>query len=153
MDLDRLRTAAKSLLVEEGLWDQGWRFVLSNKHKSVFGVCVYKPKHVIVTHYYAERAPEADVLDTLKHEVAHAITGHANGHNAIWRAVAVRLGAKPTACSPNVHYLPPKKKGKYRAKCPTCQQSYHRKSKPLQPLVCAKGGCKGRGSLNFVCTS
>jgi predicted SprT family Zn-dependent metalloprotease len=42
------------------------------------------------------------IIDTILHAVAHLLafkrTRDANGHNRIWRAICVEIGAKPRAC-------------------------------------------------------
>jgi len=39
-----------------------------------------------------------DVLNTIRHEVAHVIAGHGNGHNHVWKAACKKTGARPERC-------------------------------------------------------
>ena len=38
---------------------------------------------------------EEQLLDTVLHEIAHAIAGHEAGHGLLWKATARRIGATP----------------------------------------------------------
>lgn len=47
---------------------------------------------------FAEFLTEAEALDTTLHEIAHALVPHAKtAHGPEWKAMAIKLGAKPTA--------------------------------------------------------
>ena len=90
MDLEQLEAIARQELKKHGL--HGWTFGLS-KTKRRLGVCKYRTKRIEIAEYYARNSPEESVLDTLRHEIAHAIAGPAAKHGPRWKAVAVRLGA------------------------------------------------------------
>ena len=36
--------------------------------------------------------------DTVLHELAHALVGSGHGHNAVWKQMCVKIGAKPESC-------------------------------------------------------
>src|SRR3954471_14990035 len=95
VELDEWGATARRELARHGL--RGWTFGLS-KAKRRLGVCKYRQKRIEVAEYYARHSPEESVLDTLRHEIAHALAGPSAKHGPKWKAVAVRLGATPRSC-------------------------------------------------------
>jgi hypothetical protein len=61
-------------------------------------VCKYRTKRIEISKYYAQHSPRESILDTLLHEIAHALAGPKAGHGPSWKAIAVRIGANPRAC-------------------------------------------------------
>ena len=95
MDLEQLKATAAQELRKHGL--HGWTFGLADAKRRL-GVCKYRTKRIEIAEYYARHSPEESVLDTLRHEIAHALAGPAAKHGPRWKAVAVRLGATPRSC-------------------------------------------------------
>src|SRR4051794_39365250 len=95
MDLEQLQSIALRELARNGL--DGWTFGLAKARRRL-GACNYRAKRIEISEYYARNSPPESVLDTLLHEIAHALAGHAARHGPTWKAVAVRLGATPRAC-------------------------------------------------------
>lgn len=126
MDLERLAALAAEHLAKNGL--TGWTFALSNSKRRL-GVCKYRPKRIEIGAYYAAHNPEVAVLDTLLHEIAHALAGPGAGHGPAWRAVAERLGATPRARDTSPDTVTPP--GNWRAVCPACRRTHHRYKRPL----------------------
>lgn len=56
------------------------------------------------------------VDNTTRHELAHAVAGHAAGHGPQWQAWAVRFGIKPDRCTAGGLDIP--KKPGYTMQCP-----------------------------------
>jgi predicted SprT family Zn-dependent metalloprotease len=143
MDLEQLEAIARQELKKHGLLD--WTFGLS-KAKRRLGVCKYRQKRIEIAEYYARNSPEATVIDTLRHEIAHAIAGPAAKHGPRWKAVAVRLGATPRSCETSGQATV--EPGDWRATCPACHKTYHRYRRPM-----ASGGyrcrCEARPPLTF----
>ena len=81
------------------------------------GVCKYRLDGggtVALSVHYIKHATAADVVDTLLHEVAHAIAGHAAGHGPEWKRVARLLGCSANRCAD----LPAAMRGgRYEARC------------------------------------
>jgi len=57
------------------------------------GLCVY-PVCIRLCWEYVEGSGEEKVLDTIKHEIAHALTPR-HGHDDVWKAKCHELGCKP----------------------------------------------------------
>ncbi|QEH35786.1 SprT-like family protein [Aquisphaera giovannonii] len=143
MDLDRLEGIAREELARHGL--HAWTFGLSKARRRL-GVCKYHRKRIEIAEYYARNSPEASVLDTLLHEIAHAIAGPAARHGPRWKAVAVRLGATPRSCETSGDaVLEP---GDWRATCPACENVVHLYRRP-RSLTGYRCKCEARSPLTF----
>jgi predicted SprT family Zn-dependent metalloprotease len=143
MDLGRLETIAARELAKHGL--HGWTFALAGTKRRL-GVCKYKERRIEIAEYYARNSPEESVLDTLRHEIAHAIAGPAAKHGPRWKAVAVRLGATPRACETTHQAVV--KPGDWQASCPACERTVHlyRRPRSLSGYRCR---CEARSPLTF----
>ena len=143
MDLKELEAIASQEMTKHGL--HGWTFGLANA-KCRLGVCKYRTKRIEIAEYYAQNSPPETVLDTLRHEIAHAIAGPAAKHGPVWKAVAIRLGATPRACdNSNKAVMKP---GDWQATCPTCTKTYHRYKRP-KSLSGYRCRCKAKSPLVF----
>lgn len=126
MDLQELKTRAALEMAKNGL--SGWTFGLADTKRRL-GVCKYRTKQIEIAEYYALHSPEETVLDTLLHEIAHAIVGPGAGHGPKWKAVAARLGATPRACeTSSAAAMQP---GDWQATCSACNRTFHRYKRPL----------------------
>jgi predicted SprT family Zn-dependent metalloprotease len=146
MELKELEAIAAQELSKNGLHD--WTFGLSNAKRRL-GVCKFRSKRVEISGYYARNSPRESVLDTLLHEIAHAIAGPRAGHGPAWRVVAVRLGAVPQACDTTQQaVLEP---GDWQATCPACGKTFHlyRQPRSLGGYACR---CPARTPLTFEFT-
>lgn len=88
----------RDLLDSHGLEDWHIRLTI-DLTKPFLGLCSGKDKCIILNAHHIDTHPDVEVIDTIRHEVAHAIVGTEHGHNDIWKAKAVELGAAPTICS------------------------------------------------------
>lgn len=92
------RTQASKLLRDEldkhGLRDWAVR-INSDPNQSFLGMCSHKDKAIIINAHHVDIHPFEEVVDTIKHEVAHALTpGHA--HDSVWAAKAREIGCTNT---------------------------------------------------------
>ena len=77
-----------------------------NGRKKSLGMCKYTrtgdarfPYRVTVElSRFIVRQKREDIVDTIRHELAHAVAGPKAGHGKRWKEAAVRLGAKPERC-------------------------------------------------------
>src|SRR5689334_13851065 len=88
----RAAALARELLAANGLNDWSFRF---NRSKVNMGLCKYGPRTIELSVFFVERNSDEAIRDTLLHEVAHALAGRAAGHGPLWKAMCVRVGAKP----------------------------------------------------------
>jgi predicted SprT family Zn-dependent metalloprotease len=143
MDLKELETIASREMTKYEL--HGWTFGLANTKRRL-GVCKYRKKRIEIAEYYAQNSPQESVLDTLLHEIAHALAGPKAGHGPAWKAIAVRIGATPRACD-NSHSAVVKP-GDWQATCSACKKVFHRYKRP-RSLTGYRCRCAGRSPLTF----
>ena len=91
-----------------------WLFRWQNK-KSSLGTCSYRKKEIRLSKWYVELNDIESVVDTILHEIAHALSyvyygSEGIGHGKLWKDICRQIGAIPRACSkeklnkPQNHY-------------------------------------------------
>jgi len=85
----------RDLLDVQGLND--WHIRLTTDiTKPFLGLCSYKDRTIILNAFHIDTHPDVEVLNTIRHEVAHALTtGHK--HDSTWREMAIKLGCDNTS--------------------------------------------------------
>ena len=124
MDLNKTEKLAKELIAQ---YCPEYRFQFDNA-KVRFGYCSWKKKIISLSKHLVLMNDEPQVIDTILHEIAHALTPKQN-HNRVWRAKAIEIGCNGDRCyDSNVVEKP---KGKYVYQCPMCKKKfyYHRRNK------------------------
>lgn len=116
-----------SLLEKHGLKDKGWKFQLDRSVRR-FGVCMYGNKTISLSRRLVSLNKEEEVIDTILHEIAHALAGHEAGHGPIWKQKCIEIGARPVRCYNSKNVVTPTPK--YVAICEDCKQEFHRNRKP-----------------------
>jgi predicted SprT family Zn-dependent metalloprotease len=103
-DLQAMAARARVWFVAHQL--EGWSFQCDHATQRA-GCCTYQTQVISLAHAYARVAPDADIDDTLLHEIAHALVGQAHGHDQVWQATAVALGCSGRRCH-DVQFSPPR---------------------------------------------
>src|SRR6266699_676044 len=85
----------RQLLDSHSLHDWHIR-VTTDISKPFLGLCDYRAKTIFINGFSIDIHPDEEIINTIKHEVAHAIVGPNNAHNEIWRAKAIELGCDNT---------------------------------------------------------
>jgi predicted SprT family Zn-dependent metalloprotease len=139
------RTLASELLAAHNLWD--WSFRL-NRSKVNLGLCRYGPKVIELSRFFVEKNSLEAVRETLLHEIAHALAGRAAGHGPLWKAICLRIGAKPE----RLDYEVAMPVGRWRATCRGCGMTHdkHRKPKHMRGWFCQRCGPR-LGELTWSC--
>jgi SNF2 family DNA or RNA helicase len=78
-----------------GLSDWKIKLVTTNL---ILGKCVYTEKTIYLNTHHIDTHPDVEVVNTIKHEVAHALTP-GSGHGTLWKDKAIELGAAPIECA------------------------------------------------------
>jgi len=117
------RRLAVELIRRHGL--TGWRLVFDNA-KTRAGICRSAPQEIGLSRVLTALHSEAEVRDTILHEIAHALVGPAHGHDEVWRAQALAIGCSAKRC---VSSTSPKVAGPWVGTCP----SGHRTTRHRQP--------------------
>ena len=92
--LSHVAALARGLMDEHGLG--AWTFAFLEAERRL-GDCHFEDRVIRVGRAHALDAGEAEVRDTILHEVAHALAGPEARHGPAWKAVARRIGATPRA--------------------------------------------------------
>lgn len=135
-----VETFATQLITAHGLSD--WSFAY-NRRKRAMGLCVYQRRTIELSAPFVERNGPPELLDTLLHEIAHALVGPGHGHDAVWKQKCIEVGAKPQRCGEAD--MP---EGNWRARCGSCGKEFQRYRKPkrMRGWFCQKCG-QERGGL------
>ena len=88
-----------------GRLGRGWTFGF-DLAPSRAGVCRYREKRIDLSVSYCRRATRAEVEDTVRHEIAHAIVGPRHNHDAVWKAKAREIGCVGERCHRVQHSIP-----------------------------------------------
>jgi predicted SprT family Zn-dependent metalloprotease len=144
MELRKLEEAVAEQFTRHGL--VGWTFRLADTKRRL-GVCKHRTKRIEISEYYATHNRDEAVLDTLLHEVAHALAGPKAGHGPVWKEIAIRIGATPRACddSPDTVVQP----GDWQTTCTACNRTHHRYKRP-RSLSGYRCKCPARSALVFA---
>lgn len=128
-----LESLARQLFTKHNL--VGWTFGYDNAKRRL-GVCKHRTKQIGMSNNYIEILPKEKLIDTLLHEMAHAIVGKNHGHDYVWRQKAIELGCDGQRCYSGEE----KVVGKYTVTCPNCGNSHprHKKTARSGQTACAK---------------
>jgi predicted SprT family Zn-dependent metalloprotease len=86
---------ATELLARHGL--RGWSFAF-DAAKRRGGACHFAKRRITMAAGFAAAADEAEIEDTLLHEIAHALVGPRHQHDAVWQAKAREIGCTAQRC-------------------------------------------------------
>ena len=92
--LTRIAAMARELMDEHGL--DAWTFAFLEAERRL-GDCNFQDRVIRIGRAHALDASEAEIRDTILHEIAHALAGPEARHGARWKAIARRIGATPRA--------------------------------------------------------
>ena len=68
-----------------------WTFEWNTRCKTRGGCTIHKVKIIEITKEYALKIQPEMFMNTVLHEIAHALVGHKNGHNEVWRKKQFQL--------------------------------------------------------------
>ncbi len=117
--------------------NKGWKFAF-DLAPARGGICRYNEKLIALSVTYCLKASKEEIVNTILHEIAHAIAGPNHGHDEAWKAIARRIGCTAKRCH-HVDHTPPR----WRGECP-CGKEWKRQrlSQRTRRGCCPK--CKGR---------
>lgn len=94
----QIREMAEWEMGRHGLIAAGWRFEFDNAMTRA-ACCHYYTKKITMSKRLVDKWSDAEVYDTILHEIAHALVGNQHGHNDVWKDMARRIG-----CSASVYH-------------------------------------------------
>jgi hypothetical protein len=80
---------------EHGL--QSWTFKF-DRARTRAGQCVYGPRVISLSTWLLERRSYDESLNTITHEIAHALVGVRHDHDLVWRKQHIALGGDGARC-------------------------------------------------------
>jgi predicted SprT family Zn-dependent metalloprotease len=131
-ELAAVARLAEKLLAEHRLRD--WSFDFDHAARRA-GSCHYGRRRITLSLQFARQASEADIRETLLHEIAHALVGPRHNHDAVWRAKAREIGASGERCH-DFLFTPPRYIVRCRNGCWSSTAERRRRN-----VVCRK--CRG----------
>ena len=100
MKLQDAENLALVLMEDHGIGNT-WSFGFDHA-KQRCGACHHGKRKITLSRHFVQRNGEAEVRDTILHEIAHAKAGAKAGHGRTWQMWAIRVGARPERCATNV---------------------------------------------------
>ena len=160
MDLPSAGQLATSLMREHGLMEAGWGFGF-NRGRRTLGLCRFGRKRIELSSHFVMANGEAEVRQTVLHEIAHALVGPPGAgrrcerfggaandrpHGPAWQAACRSLGIEPSRLNRTAAVTA----GRWRATCGGCgvEHSRHRRPMAGRTYVCRRCG-PGVGALGF----
>ena len=118
-DRSEIATIARKLMNQHGLG--GWIFAWDNC-KTSFGMCRYSKRTITLSSTLLNFTPRHEVIDTILHEIAHALTPGAK-HGYVWQQKARQIGASPNRCKEtNMTATEKESIANYAHVCPRCDK-------------------------------
>lgn len=141
MDLPDVLALARSLMDEHGVgdWDLAW-----DRARRRAGSCDHGRRRITLSRHLMALYSQAEVRETVVHEIAHARVGTRHGHDAVWRAEARRLGGSGARL---VAADAPRVPGRWAGVCPAGHE-VSRIRRPTVPLSCSR--CSRRFDLRHL---
>ena len=138
------------ILIEENFKKfnlKDWSYKFNNSKRRV-GVCKYNKKCIEFSRWFVEGNEQTFFIDTLLHEIAHAVVGINHNHNKVWRMKAVEIGCSGERVCKNTTNKPA---GRYIYCCPNCKKQYHfyRLPKYNKTFACSYC-CKGVWKKEYI---
>jgi len=134
METTTAGTIARRLMNEHGLAHWNFRF---DRAKKRLGMCSHGRQTISLSAPLILLNDESTVLDTILHEIAHALVGPGHKHNHVWRAKARAIGCNPKACvsSADIVSVPTPWVGT----CPNCSTTIgrHRLTDKARRVACS----------------
>ncbi len=90
--VQKISDKARSLMDSHGLKEWNLRFDESIRS---LGKCNYRDRIISLSRSHVLDGKEEDIIDTILHEIAHAIAGPKARHGPEWKKVAIQIGATP----------------------------------------------------------
>lgn len=154
MELQKAQQLAIELMRKHGLLSSGWRFQWSGGKRQLgeariqylrdprSGNKTPQRKLIKLSRHLVSLNDEAEVRDTILHEIAHAIAGLHHGHDEHWKAICRRIGARPERLAgERVAVVEPR----YLIVCGMCGKTLAKRHRRPGSDRLARGYCKWCG--------
>lgn len=144
MEFESAARMALELMSQHGVGD--WSFAW-NRRKRSLGLCRYRTRRIELSYHFVYANEDAQVRETILHEIAHALAGEKAGHGPLWKTMCLRVGCKPERCDQGEAVMP---RGRWTARCAACGKEYSRHRRPARQARywCRKCGPE-HGNVTF----
>lgn len=131
---------AREVLQTHGLSD--WKVEIDGAKRRA-GICRFDKSTISLASGYISKASESEIMNTILHEVAHALVGPHHGHDKIWKRQALRIGCDGARCH-NVSFT--EKKWEIYCDCGKVKTTRHVVRTQILKKICkyCRGGLKKR---------
>lgn len=143
-----IETFARQKMAEWGLIEKGWVFNWHSR-RTQYGTCrvqrkrgesTFYRKGIFLSSFLIPTLCREEQEDVVLHEIAHAMDFETRGrscHDNVWKAWAIRVGAKPERCkgSSDTEERRKSMKCKYTLRCPNGHE-FHRHRFTLGTASC-----------------
>lgn len=124
----------RMLMTKHGL--VGWNFQFM-RAKQTLGRCRHSTRTIYLSEPYMLSGTEAEITNTLLHEIAHALVGPGHGHDAVWRRKAISIGSSGDRCSAVANFNP-RESAPWTGVCPKGHAAVPLLRAPLRTTACGK---------------
>lgn len=148
MNINTAEYKVNVLLTEHGLYNWTFKF---DRSITRFGCCNYTKRQISLSKSLTEANNEETVMDTILHEIAHALCSHKDGHNYKWQQTAKSIGCCGDRCYDSetvVQPIAPKLIGT----CPCCEKKTFRYRALKAGCVISCGRCSPDFNKKYILT-
>lgn len=96
---------------------RGWKFEVNDMTR-YYGLCNYQEKTIYLSSYAIFFKTHEEVVDIIKHEIAHALVGQGHHHDKVWKRKCIEIGGNGKRCGSFAFIK------KYEVKCDWCGRRY-----------------------------
>jgi len=136
MKLIKYEKIGTEVLKDLDLYKVGWRFRYRNL-KSLAGYCDYRHKTITLSKHLVLNNSDEKIMNTLIHEIAHALTPKGRSHGRAWSRNfkdLLKIYEQPintSRCYDSSYDMPEKQ---YKVECNTCGEVYgkHRMGRKIK---------------------
>ncbi len=139
---------ANDLMQEHGLLAAGWVFAWGHGKRRLGGAEVRRypdgrvTRTIRLSRHLVRLNDDAEVRDTILHEIAHALVGVEHGHDAAWKSMCRRIGARPERTAGGEVRMPA---AGYVLVCTCCDQVVGQRYRRIAPARLARAYCRACG--------
>lgn len=140
MDAHKAKLLAVEKMREHGLFGKGWLFRFNNRKRSA-GRALERTngeKWIELSRPFVELNSEEQIVETILHEIAHALRGAKFGHDHEWRRIARSIGCTGERCYDASEMNVVKGIGRWLCEACGMKQEIHRRPKAGMRLACRK---------------
>lgn len=143
MTFDYISVLAHDLMESHDLLSKDWKFSFDNGRRRL-GFCNHTKKTISLSKNYIPLLDDEEIIDTLLHEIAHALTGKVHGHDKVWKQKAIEIGCNGERLYHGTAHV----KAKYKGMCPKCGRVIYRYMR--RKISCSKCSRRFDSSLLFI---